>query len=119
MAQLDDTCEISEIRVPDLKRQPFDEQMIEKRMEDIQTGDTNKDEYRMAKQFAAADFIVIAAPYWDDSFPSVLKVYLEHICVNTITFSYGSGGKPVKLCHANRLVYITTAGGNIKENSGV
>ena len=31
----------------------------------------------MARRIAAADRIVIAAPFWDMSFPSILKVFLE------------------------------------------
>lgn len=42
----------------------------------------------IAKTFAQADEIVVAAPYWDLSFPSILKVYLEHVCVTGITFHY-------------------------------
>ncbi len=48
--------------------------------------------FRYARQFAGADEIVIAAPYWDLSFPSVLKVYLEHICITGITFQYTPEG---------------------------
>lgn len=43
---------------------------------------------RLAEQFAQADEIVVAAPYWDLSFPSILKVYLERVCVTGITFHY-------------------------------
>ena len=37
--------------------------------------------FTYAKQFAAADRIVVAAPYWDFSFPARMKCYLEQICV--------------------------------------
>ena len=36
--------------------------------------------FTYAKQFAAADRIVVAAPYWDFSFPARMKCYLEQIC---------------------------------------
>jgi putative NADPH-quinone reductase len=66
-----------------------------------------------AKQFANADTILISAPYWDLSFPSLLKTYIENINVNGITFSYSEKGYPVSLCNAKKLIYITTAGGPI------
>lgn len=66
-----------------------------------------------AVQFASADEIVIAAPYWDLAFPSILKIYLEHVTVAGITFQYSKEGIPMGLCKANRLIYITTAGGPI------
>ena len=63
-----------------------------------------------AEQFAAADIIVIAAPYWDMSFPALLKEYIENICVTGITFKYHND-RPVGLCRAEKLYYVTTAGG--------
>ncbi|MBE6908939.1 MAG: ACP phosphodiesterase [Ruminococcaceae bacterium] len=68
---------------------------------------------RLARQFAAAEQIVAAAPYWDLSFPASLKTYFEHINVNGVTFSYGVDGRPVSHCHAKRLFYVMTAGGPI------
>lgn len=73
--------------------------------------------FRYAKQFAAAEEIVIAAPFWDLSFPAVLKTYLEHVTVSGITFTY-QDGHPAGLCRAKRLTYVTTAGGPIVEDFG-
>ena len=72
--------------------------------------------FNLAKQFATADIIVIAAPYWDLMFPAVLKTYLENITVSGITFRYSSQGKPESLCRAKKLYYVTTAGGFIGQN---
>ena len=55
---------------------------------------------------------MIAAPYWDLSFPAMLKQYLEQITVVGLTFRYSEEGVPVSLCRAKRLYYVTTAGGN-------
>ena len=67
--------------------------------------------FDFAKQFAAADTIVISAPYWDLSFPAVLKNYIENIYVTGIVSAYGEDGMPVGLCRATKLYYVTTAGG--------
>ncbi len=69
-----------------------------------------------AKQFKQADTIVIAAPFWDLSFPSMLKCYIENICVNGLTFYYTEHG-PKSLCKVKRLIYVTTAGGFIPEDN--
>lgn len=66
-----------------------------------------------AKQFAAADEIVICAPYWDLSFPAALKQYFEQINIIGLTFAYDENGRPYGLCRAKRLFYVTTAGGKI------
>ena len=68
--------------------------------------------YDLARQFASADRIVIAAPYWDLSFPASLKQYIELINANGVTFYYTPEGYPKSLCRASQLFYITTAGGN-------
>ena len=71
--------------------------------------------FTYAKQFAAADRIVVAAPYWDFSFPARMKCYLEQICVTGLTFTFSSKGIPGGLCHADSLHYVTTSGGPIGE----
>ena len=73
-----------------------------------------KDAYfDLAKELAAADIIVVAAPYWDLSFPAVLKQYLEAVTINGITFTYSETGTPIGFCKAQKLYYVTTAGGPI------
>lgn len=67
--------------------------------------------FDLARQFARAEEILIAAPYWDLSFPASLKQYFEQINVLGVTFRYTPEGTPVGLCKAKRLTYITTAGG--------
>ena len=73
--------------------------------------------FTYAKQFASADQIVIAAPYWDLSFPAQLKNYIEAINVVGLTFAYTDEGRPVGFCKAKRLIYITTAGGYIVDDA--
>ena len=71
------------------------------------------DEYvEMAKNLAAADGLVIAAPFWDMSFPSALKVFLENMSLFNVTF--GSNEKECYgLCKAEKVLYITTRGMNV------
>ena len=71
------------------------------------------DEYvEMAKNLADADRLVIAAPFWDMSFPSALKVFLENMSLFNVTF--GSNEKECYgLCKAEKVLYITTRGMNI------
>ena len=64
-----------------------------------------------ARQFAAADTIVIAAPFYDYSFPAILKIYVENINVVGIVFRYNAEGKTESLCKAKKLIYISTSGG--------
>jgi FMN-dependent NADH-azoreductase len=79
--------------------------------------DFSNEKFNLAKQFAEADVIVVAAPYWDLMFPAVVKNYFEKITVNGLTFAYGENGIPYGLCKAKKLIYVTTAGGPIIHNS--
>ena len=77
------------------------------------SGELSDAMFDYAHQFAAADKIVIGAPYWDLSFPAVLKIYFEHVCVVGISFSYTDDGGPVGTCCADELLYVTSSGGPI------
>jgi len=92
---------------------PLSEEMLEQRTVLAGKEDFNHPLFQLAKEFAAADTIVIAAPFWDLSFPALLKTYIEHINVIGITFAYNKGGNPYGLCKAQKLYYVTTAGGPI------
>ena len=69
----------------------------------IAEGESGNPMFDLARQFTEAETIVIAAPYWDLSFPAMLKQYLELINVVGITFRYTENGMPVGLCRADRL----------------
>ena len=66
--------------------------------------------FRYAWQFKNADKIVIAAPFWDLSFPALLKVYIENLCVDGITFRTDETGLH-GLCKADHMVFLTARGG--------
>ncbi|MDO5392410.1 MAG: NAD(P)H-dependent oxidoreductase [Eubacteriales bacterium] len=90
---------------------PMDGERLEYRTRLIDQNNYSDPIFDYAKQFAAADTIVIAAPFWDLSFPAELKVYIENIYVTGIVSKYGADGRPEGLCKAKNLYYVTTAGG--------
>ena len=100
-----------ELCLPDLNILPLNAERLEKRTQLIENGDYDDPMFDYAKQFASADTIVIAAPFWDLSFPAILKTYLENIYVIGVVSEYGADGKPRGLCKADKLYYVTTAGG--------
>ena len=65
-----------------------------------------------AESVRDADRIVIAAPFWDMSFPAALKNFLELCSIFNVTFKsdektcYGN-------CKAEKMLYITTRGMDI------
>ncbi len=104
---------IDEINLDFEKIAPLYKEQLELRDSLIQDKNYNHPMFKYAKQFANADIVLVSAPYWDLSFPAILKTYIENINVNGITFSYSEKGYPVSLCKAKKLIYITTAGGPI------
>ena len=101
----------AEIRLEEIAFPTGDEDYLIMRDQLISRGDYQNTLFDLARQFSEAETIVIAAPYWDLSFPAMLKQYLEQITVVGITFKYSEEGVPVSLCSAKSLFYVTTAGG--------
>lgn len=109
--------DVQVVDLSEVKICPLDSKLLAKRDGLLKSAVTDDEMFSFARQFALADTIVIAAPYWDLMFPSILKVYLENITVCGITFRYSEKGIPQSLCKAKKLCYVTTAGGFIGENN--
>ena len=97
---------------------PMDYAALTLRDKLLSEGDFDHPLLRFARQFAAADTIVVAAPYWDLLFPATVRAYFEAVTVSGITFRYDDHGVPCGLCRAKKLIYVTTAGGPIFANMG-
>lgn len=105
--------EIKEVKLETIVFPVVDEEFINRRESLKNAGRYDDPMFSLAKDFAAADTIVIAAPYYDLSFPAMLKQYFEQINVLGITFTYSDSGVPEGLCRAQSLYYVTTAGGPV------
>ncbi len=109
-------AQITHLKLDALGLQPLDNARLHERDHLLHAGETDAPFFVHANTFRNAQWIVIAAPYWDFSFPALLKLYVENVSCSGVTFAYDETGRPVSLCRAERLVYITTAGGYIGEN---
>ena len=81
-------------------------------LEDRNQGVVPAEHVGLAKRIAAADRIVIAAPFWDMSFPSALKVFFENMSLFGVTFDTNEK-ECYALCKAEKVMYITSRGMNI------
>ena len=70
----------------------------------------------LAKTIAAADRLVVAAPFWDMSFPAALKAFFENMSLYGVTFE-DNGHTCVGLCKCKKVMYITTRGMDIETGS--
>ncbi|MDR0678846.1 MAG: NAD(P)H-dependent oxidoreductase [Puniceicoccales bacterium] len=84
---------------------------LKRKLQLTEKGDFDDRVFRWAKQFKDADAILMAAPYWNSCFPATVKTYIELVGTPGLTYKYGEDGKPIGLCRAKSLYYVTTRGG--------
>ena len=110
-------CSLSTLHLEDTVMDPLSGKTLAEREKAIADHDFSNSLFDLARNFAAADEVVIAAPYWDMSFPASLKLYIEQLCVNKLTFCYNEKGMPCGLTNVKKAVYVTTSGGYIGKNN--
>ncbi|MEG1781370.1 MAG: NAD(P)H-dependent oxidoreductase [Clostridium sp.] len=103
---------IAHLKLSEMELKSLNRERLEKREDFANPERLKTKECAWARQFADADYIVIGAPYYDLSFPSVLKTYIENIMFYGITFEYEHDASK-GLCKAKKLIYLTTSGGII------
>lgn len=106
---------VTELKLYEEALPVLDAQGIQRRVDAVREQDWDAPLLRYARQFAQADTVVVAAPYWDLLFPAVVRSYFENTTVSGVTFRYTPEGIPQGLCRAKKLIYVTTAGGPIGE----
>lgn len=99
-----------------LALKPFDPDMLDERDALASVGAWDAPVFELARQFRAADRIVVAAPFWDLSFPAALRTYIEYISANGLSYHYEADGCHGD-CRAERLVYLTSGGDFEREDS--
>ena len=86
---------------------------------DAKTGELNlESDFSLAKEFADADKIIIAAPFWEFLFPAIVNCYIEMISIVGITFQYGVEGS-IGLCKANSMTYIYSSGDELQDEDKI
>ena len=101
---------VSVIRPDEERMRPLTGESLQERDRLLAEGALDRPRFDYARQFAQADIVVAAAPFWDMSFPAIFKIYIENISVEGITFCTQADGLH-GLCRGERLVLLTTRGG--------
>lgn len=83
---------------------------------DRDSGKVDERALPIARRIAAADRLVIAAPFWDMSFPAVLKAFFESVSLFGVTFT-DDGTTCTGLCRCRKVMYITSRGMDIRTGS--
>ena len=108
--------DIETLNLYEIDLAPLREDELNIRHKAQESGDFSHDIFKYTKQILDADVVVIAAPYWDLSFPSILKVYFENICVSGLLFDMNEGNT-VTYSNIKKIVYVSTAGGPTSDYS--
>lgn len=98
------------VRPDEERMRPLDGALLRERDRLLAEGALDNPWFDDARLFAAAEHVVFAAPFWDLSFPALLKVYIENVSVEGITFRAGETGLE-GLCRGKKLILLTTRGG--------
>ena len=99
-----------------LALKPFDAELLNARDELAKRGAFDAPVFELARQFREADAVVVAAPYWDMSYPAALRTYIEYISANGLNYHYEADGCHGD-CKADWLVYLTSGGDFEHEDS--
>ena len=100
--------DIENIDVNALALPPVSPEVLEERTSGVVPEET----VAIARKIASADRIVIAAPFWDMSFPAILKAFFENMSLYNVTFT-DDGSTCTGLCKCQKVLYITTRGMDI------
>lgn len=92
-----------------LALKPFEPEMLNDRDALAGIGCFDAPVFDLARQFRAADRVVVAAPFWDLSFPAALRTYIEYISANGLTYHYEADGCHGD-CRGEKLAYLTSGG---------
>ena len=72
--------------------------------------------FEISSKLAKSDGIVISAPFWDMSFPALLKVFLEKLSLPDIMFK-DDGETCLGISNCPFMFYVTTRGMDIPDGS--
>lgn len=109
-------AEVETVDLTALTLPPFTRELLDRRDALASAGAFDAPVFQWARQFRAADAVVVGAPFWDLTFPAQLRIYIEYLSANGLTYHYDADG-PHGDCGAARLVYLTSGGDFEREDS--
>jgi len=110
LSALPEDCSVTRLNLMGEGLQPLYGPFFQERERLLGEGALDHPRFRYARQLAEADAVVMAAPFWDLSFPALLKIYIENVSLDGITFRSTADGL-AGLCRGTDLVFLTTRGG--------
>ncbi|MDR6551004.1 FMN-dependent NADH-azoreductase [Paenibacillus qinlingensis] len=70
----------------------------------------------LSDQFIVADKYVFVTPFWNFSYPPMMKAYLDSVSVAGKSFKYSAEGQPIGLLTDKKALHIQARGGNYSDS---
>ena len=102
--------EYAQLDLARMELKPLIGAFFEERQRLLEANDRTPARFDLARQFAQADRILVAAPFWDLGIPAILKLYIENISLDGITFGCNTEGM-YGMCRAKDMLFFTARGG--------
>ena len=110
ISSIKDEVELKEINLNELPLNPYNEVTYEDKV----NNGTEELFYNLSKEIAECDGLIIASPFWDMSFPSLLKSFLEKISLFDVMF-VSDDKRCVGIAKCPFMYYIVTRGMDIED----
>ena len=110
ISSIKDEVELKEINLNELPLNPYNEVTYEDKV----NNGTEELFYNLSKEIAECDGLIIASPFWDMSFPSLLKSFLEKISLFDVMF-VSDDKRCIGIAKCPFMYYIVTRGMDIKD----
>lgn len=110
ISSIKDEVELKEINLNELPLNPYNEVTYEDKV----NNGTEELFYNLSKEIAECDGLIIASPFWDMSFPSLLKSFLEKISLFDVMF-VSDDKRCIGIAKCPFMYYIVTRGMDIED----
>ncbi len=112
---IDSKFDFEEIRLKDLHLLPLSEERLKLRFDLANKHLFDMDMLTYSKKILSADIVVIAAPFYDFSYPSILKLFIENVSVPNLMYTYTKDGYE-GFARGRKFIYITTRGSELPDS---
>ncbi len=105
--------DVEELHMEAMGLGPLSSETVVRRARLASEGRFDDPVFDLPRMLASADIVVLATPFWESSYSSYAKLFLEHSAAIGVTFRYAEDGSAVGMCRARALYYVTTRGGPV------
>ena len=112
---IDSKFDFEEVKLKDLHLLPLSEERLKIRFDLANKNLFDMDMLTYSKKILSADIVVVAAPFYDFSYPSILKLFIENVSVPNLMYTYTKDGFE-GFARGRKFIYVTTRGSELPDS---